>query len=156
MRLAAHGIEIELPRGWEGRIFRRAGADPMLHAASFELPAHDGDFGSGATARIPAGGAFLALKEYRPGPRLVPDAGLFAPSDIPLPLGPDQFHPRVLQVGRPGQAGFQHFFTAKGRPFCVYAVVKAAPARARTAGHVEARLGAVNDVLASLRFPATR
>ena len=67
MKIAAHGIGLELPGGWEGRIYRLKGGDPILHAASFALPVADGDFGSGATAAMPAGGAFLALKEHRPG-----------------------------------------------------------------------------------------
>jgi len=42
VKLSAYGIEIDLPRGWDGRIFRRPGADPTLHAANFPLPASDG------------------------------------------------------------------------------------------------------------------
>lgn len=123
MRLAAHGIEVNLPRGWEGRIYRRPGGDPTLHAATFALPHEDGDFGSEATARMPPGASFLVLKEYHPGGGLVPGAGLFARKGLPHPLEPHHFHPRTLQVGRRGQAGAQHFFTAHSRPFCLYAVV---------------------------------
>jgi hypothetical protein len=123
-KLAAHSIEIDLPRGWDGRIYRHPGGDPILHAANFALPHEDGDFGSGATAQMPHGGAFLVLKEYRPGPRLVPGSGLFAARAITLPLEPRWFHPRALQVGRSGQAGLQQFFTSAGRPFCLYAVTK--------------------------------
>jgi hypothetical protein len=153
LRLGAHGIEIELPRGWEGRIYRRPGADPTLHAANFPLPARDGDFGSGATALMPRGGAFLVLKEYQPGPHLVPGTGLFGSRSIPR-LHPDRFHPRALQVGRPRQTGFQHFFTSGGRPFCLYAVIKAAPPAARAAAEAHTQIGAVNGILASLRFHA--
>jgi len=124
MRVAAHGIEIDMPHGWEARIYRRHGADPTLHAANFGLPEADGDFGSGATGRMPHGGTFFAIKEYRPGPRLVPGVGLFASGSIPLPLHGRHFHHRALQVGRPGQLGFQHFFTTAGRPMCLYAVIK--------------------------------
>lgn len=153
MRLAAHGIGIDLPRGWEGRIYRRPGADPTLHAANFELPASDGDFGSGAAARMPDGGALIVLKEYRPGPRLIPGTGLFASRQLPLPLHGHRFHPRALQVGRPGQAGFQHFFTTgAGRPFCLYAVIKPSSDRAHGARGAEGQLGALNRILASLHF----
>ena len=124
MRLAAYGIAIELPRGWDGRIYRRPGADPTLHAANFPLPANDADFGSGALAHMPDNGAFIALKEYRAGQHLRPGVGLYASRSISLPLSPGDFDPHALQVGRPRQAGFQHFFTALGeRPFCLYAVV---------------------------------
>lgn len=127
MRLAAYGIALDLPRGWDGRIYRRPGASPTLHAANFSLPADDADFGSTATARMPPGGIFLALKEYQPGPRLRPGVGLYASHSLPLPLQMRYFHPRALQVGRPDQAGFQHFFTAGGRrTFCLYAVLDTA------------------------------
>jgi hypothetical protein len=149
MRLAAHGIGLELPRGWEGRIYRIAGSDPILHAANFPLPATDGDFGSGATAMMPAHSAFLALKEYRPGPRLVQGAGLFAARSIPLPLEPGRFHPRALQVGRAGQAGFQHFFTASGRPFCLYAVIETAAAFAARAS---SRVDELTRILSTLEI----
>jgi hypothetical protein len=123
-RLAAYGIAIELPRGWDGRIYRRPGADPTLHAANFPLPRDDADFGSGALAHMPERGAFFALKEYRAGPHLRPGVGLYASRWLSLPLNESDFNPRALQVGRPRQAGYQHFFTARGeRPFCLYAVV---------------------------------
>jgi hypothetical protein len=120
-----------------------------VHAANFALPADDGDFGSGATERMPDGGAFLALKEYEAGPRLVPGQGLFAPASIPLPLDPEQFGPRRLQVGRRGQAGVQHFFTASGRPFCLYAVVKAPRAGAHAAAQ-PAQVRSLSQVLSTL------
>jgi hypothetical protein len=125
VRLAAYRISLELPRGWDGRIYRRPDASPTLHAANFQLPPDDADFGSGATGRMPPGGIFLALKEYAAGPRLRPGVGLYASRSLPLPLQRRYFHPQALQVQRPGQAGFQHFFTAAGRrPFCLYAVLR--------------------------------
>ncbi len=127
MRLAAYGISIDLPRGWHGRIYRRAGAQATLHAANFALPSDDGDFGSGALAHMPEHGVFLALKEYEAGAELRPGVGLYASRSLPLPLQQSNFNPRALQVGRPRQAGFQHFFTASGeRPFCLYAVISTA------------------------------
>jgi hypothetical protein len=152
VRIAAHGIELGLPRGWDGRIYRLAGGDPILHAASFPLPAADGDFGSGATAAMPAGGAFLALKEYRPGPRLRPGAGLFEPRTVPVPLEASEFHPRALQVGRPGQAGFQHFFTAAGRPFCLYAVIKPIAAGSAAIARAHENAGELSRILSTLKI----
>jgi hypothetical protein len=152
MRIAAHGIALDLPSGWEGRIYRVSGSDPILHAASFALPVTDGDFGSGATGAMPAGGAFLALKEYRPGPRLRPGVGLFAPREMPLPLAPAHFHPRALQVGRRGQAGFQHFFTASRRPFCLYAVVEVAGGGLASAARAPGRLGELSGILSTLKI----
>jgi hypothetical protein len=153
MRIAAHGIELELPRGWNGRLYRLPGGDPILHAASFPLPATDGDFGSGATAIMPAHGAFLALKEYRPGPRLLQGVGLFAARHVPLPLQPGWFHPHALQVGRAGQAGFQHFFTASGRPLCLYAVIEIA-ARSASATRARDRVDELTRILSTLQIQA--
>jgi hypothetical protein len=154
MRLAAHGIALELPRGWEGRIYRVDGSDPILHAGNFALPATDGDFGSGATAVMPADGAFLALKEYRPGAGLLPGTGLFEARQIPLPLEPQRFHPRALQVGRAGQAGFQHFFTASRRPFCLYVVIEIAAARSASASRALGRLAELTRTLSTLDVEA--
>ena len=95
MILRSHGIEIDLPDGWEGRIFRRGQGAPTLHAGTFALPHHDGEFGSHATARMPAGSAFLTLTEYHPGKGLEPGRGLFRSREIPLPLRHDRFHPRT-------------------------------------------------------------
>lgn len=152
MRIAAHGIELELPPGWDGRIYRVAGGDPVLHAATFALPATDGDFGSSATGSMPAHGAFLALKEYRPGPRLRPGLGLFAPHPVQLPLPPTRFHPRMLQVGRPGQAGFQHFFTTSGRAFCLYAVIDTTPASLASVAQARHRVGELSGILATVKI----
>src|SRR5436305_14889098 len=124
MKLAAHGISVELPDGWEGKIYRRRGGDPTLHAANYALPGWDGDFGSIATDEMPVSGSFLVITEYRPGRG--PEAGkaLFAAEAIPLPLDHRQFRARTLHIGRRGQLGFQHFSTAHKRPLCLYAVMK--------------------------------
>lgn len=160
MRLAAWGIALDLPRGWDGRIYRRAGASPTLHAANYPLPAEDADFGSTATARMPPGGIFFVLKEYQAGPRLPPGVGLYASRSIPLPLEQHNFHPRALQVGRQGQAGFQHFFTGAGRrPFCFYAVLSVvrAPfgiAPFGTPAGAQNQVGSLSGVLSSLSIGA--
>lgn len=145
MRLAAHGIAVDLPDGWEGRIFKRHHGDPTLHAATFTLPLDDGEFGSRATRKMPPGGTFLTLTEYRPGQGLHPGKGLFEPKAIPLPIPRSRFRRNHLLVARKGHSGFQHFFTTAGRPFCLYAVIhEPAVSTAR------ADLGGVNRVLESL------
>lgn len=148
MRLAAHGIAVELPPGWEGRIYKRPEGDPTLHAANYALPHKDGDFGSEATARMRPGHMFVTLTEYRPGQGLEPGRGLFHAKAIPLPLAPRLFKRNALLVARPGQAGFQHFFTENGRPFCLYAVL-CLPRRgyaARVAPRVETLSGVLSGV----------
>jgi hypothetical protein len=165
MLLEAHRLAVDLPRGWDGRIHARppelAGgrralgrpaerpAPATLHAASFALPPKDGDFGSNATASMSERDTFLAVTEYLEGNGLRAGSGLFRSRRLPHPLRPGLFSPHTLLVGRPGQAGFQHFFTAGGRPFCLYVVVGSPPASERS-------LGAVTRVLASLRIDERR
>ena len=104
MILHAHGIRIELPRTWSGRVFRAADGLATLHAADFQLPLDDGEFGDRSTGAMPGVATVLALTEYEPGDGLVPGAGLFAPKRIRLPLDPTDFGSSRLQHPRPGQA----------------------------------------------------
>ena len=122
-RIDAHGIRIELPRGWSGRVFSRSGRAATLHAASFALPLSDGEFGDRSTAAMRPGASFIALTEYVPGAGLEPGRGLFAPPRLPHRLDPTAFATSRLAHPRPDQAGMQHFFTASGRPFCLYVVI---------------------------------
>lgn len=122
-RVAAYGLSIAVARGWDARIFRHPHGEPTLHIASFALPRHDGEFGVHATEAMRAGGVFIAVTEYRPDPHLAPGRGLFA-GGPPTRLESDDFDARALLVARPHQLGHQRFFTAAGRPFCLYAVVR--------------------------------
>jgi hypothetical protein len=121
--LEAHGITADLPAGWSGRLFQRTGGVATLHAANFALPLTDGEFGDRSTGAMPRGGSFLALTEYRAGPGLKPGTGLFAAKRLPLPLDPSSFARERLAHARAGQTGAQHFFTFRGRPFCLYVVL---------------------------------
>jgi hypothetical protein len=122
-----HGLSVDVPAGWEGRIFRRGDGGPVIHVASFPLHDGDGDFGAAATARMRADDRFLALLEYLPSGRLEPGRGLFETFGRPPAPRPREFGHRRLQVARRGHLGWQRFFTEAGRPFCVYAVI--APVR---------------------------
>jgi hypothetical protein len=150
MILAAHGIRLHVPDAYEARIYRRRDGSATLHLASFALPASDADFGTRATAAMPAGASFVSVTEYIPGGSVVPGEGLFADQGLPLPLEPRGFHPDAMNRPRPGRLGYQHFFTESGRPFCLFAVVRrsavGASARAHAA-HV-ARLSGVLETLA--------
>ena len=143
--LAAHGLRIELPRGWSGRVFKRPAGGATLHAGDFQLPLDDGEFGDASTGLMPAGASFLALTEYRPGAGLEPGQGLFASRRIPRTLDPTAFSPRGLAHPRPGLAGAQRFFTAAGRPLCLYVVVSGTRAERRR------QLAVLTHVLRSLR-----
>ncbi len=146
MILDGHGIRIELPRGWSGRLFSRDGHAATLHVANYALALSDGEFGDRNTARMRPGACFLALTEYLPGAGLQPGSGLYQAPGVELPLDPYRFSGSALAHPRPGQAGMQHFFTQSQRPFCLYVVI----AGDRLTRHK--RLAAVDHVLRSLQI----
>jgi hypothetical protein len=149
--LEAHGLRIELPRGWSGRVFKRPRGGATLHAGDFQLALDDGEFGDRSTALMPSGGSFLALTEYLPGAGLEPGQGLFASHKVPTTLEPTAFSPRGLAHPRPGQAGAQHFFTHADRAFCLYVVVSGPRSERRR------QLAVLGHMLRSLRVhPAAR
>ena len=137
MRLAAHGIRVELPQSWEGRIVRRGEAPATLHAANFALPAEDSDFGTSAVANMPADGVLVVLTEYESD---LAGSALFAARGLPAPLPGDAARPETLVRRLPGQAGVQRFFTHAGRAFCLYVVVGSVESRAKLVGHANALL----------------
>ena len=124
-RIAAHGVDVEIPHGWEGRIVRRTPAHAaersraVVHLASFPLPEERGDFGVGVTELMRSGDVFVTLFEYGPESLGTP---LFAAHGVPQ-LTVDKFSPQRLQRTVRGQVGCQLFFTANHRPFCLYVVV---------------------------------
>ena len=87
--LAAHGIEVTLPAGWEGRVFRRplagevargrgrrraraAGGDHQRGActsSTIALPLGIGDFASGAVDKLGSDDVLIVLFEYDAGER---------------------------------------------------------------------------------------
>jgi hypothetical protein len=140
MRLTAHGLGIDVPDGWDAKIYRRPDAEPNLHAANFELPVDDGDFGSGALSTMRSDGIFFCVGEYE---RSVAGVGLFAREGLPLPIAARELSPNALQRRVKGQFGVQKFFTARGRPFCLYVVVGSRP-------HPERLLAAANEVLGTI------
>ena len=123
--MQAHGITVELPTGFEGRIFRRTGTGPewagaVVHAATFALPEEVGDFGGGAVNRMGGADVFASLFEYGPDGLGTP---LFARQCMPRALSASDFLPYVLRRGLPGQSGSQWFFTEGARPFTLYVVL---------------------------------
>jgi hypothetical protein len=144
--LAAHGVRVQLPARWTGRIFRRPGGNATLHAGDFPLALGDGEFGDASTARMPAGATFVVVTEYVPGAGLQAGRGLFSPPRIDLPLEPRAFATSRLAHPRHGQAGTQQFFTSAGRPFCLYVVL------AGTARERRRQLPVLDRVLRTLRI----
>ena len=121
-QVQGHGVSIEVPGGWQARIVER-GSGARLHVATFDLLETDGDFGAAATGRMARGDAFAALVEYVDPATIRPNVGLFAPQRPPTPQA-YEFAPMALQVTRPGQLGWQRFFTESDRTCCLYAVIK--------------------------------
>jgi hypothetical protein len=124
VQISGHGISVDLPRGWEGRIYRRRRGDPTLHAGNFILPLDDGDFGSSSISIMPSDGIVIVLTGYR---RALAGEGLFGHQGLPLPLPAFRLRRRALQRIQRGRWGIQRFFTEGGRPFCIYVVVGSMP-----------------------------
>jgi len=143
VRLAAHGSALDLPTGWDGRIWTRSGGGPVLHAANVALPATDGDFATRATGTLPAGGVVIVLVDYGPDEAGTP---LFA-APAPDRIDPAELSPTTLLQRRPGQRGLQRFFTTAGRAMCLYVVVG-------SAAHASDLAGGVSRVLGTLRVAA--
>ncbi|CAN5407357.1 hypothetical protein BH10ACT1_BH10ACT1_18550 [soil metagenome] len=161
MKLQAHGIETDLPPGWEGRIALRTapGAaarssaepasralgtegevpNPVVHLANFALPEQRGDFGSGAVDVMTEADVLVVLVEY--GPDAVGQA-LFKRKGIPTDLAPNMFSGSALQRTISGQAGCQVFFTVEDRAFCCYTVLGRQSAANRVLPQANATLAA--------------
>lgn len=152
MKLASQGIELDVPGGWDGEIYRRtssfsslAGASeatkPILHLANFALPAERGDFGSGAVEIMRSDDLLVVLLEY--GAESVGTA-LFASSGVPR-VSSDDFALHTMQRPLPGQSGAQFFFNEAGRAFCLYVVLGSHARRHELVPEV-------NQVLATIRL----
>jgi hypothetical protein len=144
-KLAAHGLAIGLPPGWEGRIQRRATTaaaeqtHSVVHLANFALPEQRDDFGGGVTPLMRSPDVFVVLFEYGPDSLGAP---LFATQGVPR-VDAGMFGSKRLQRPLPGQLGCQLFFTANSRPFCLYVV-------AGSRAYLPRILGEVNAVLADV------
>ena len=134
-KLAGLGVEVELPDGWDGRIYRRAnegsaGERRALHAANFALPADRGDYGGGVHEQMGDEDVFVTLVEFHPDNS---NQGLFRRQGLPLPVTADAFSPRAMPRPIPGQAGAQYFFSLGQRAFCLFVVIGSYADRERLA-----------------------
>ena len=162
--LNAHGVAVDVPAGWDGRIFRRpeqgdvttsdadeptappgARTHSVTHIASVALPADIADFGSDAVKQLGPDDALVVLFEYD---EQSAGTALFAAQGIPRPLDPDGFSPAALQRTLPGQAGAQLFFNEGGRAFSLYVVLGAFDNRHEVVPNV-------NTVLETMRIEPT-
>jgi hypothetical protein len=158
--IRAHGIDVGLPAGWDGRISVRADgapeaaitasgthvatlhSQPVAHLANFGLPADRGDFGSGAVELMGDRDVFVVLFEHEPAATAT---ALFRAPGLPRTLTARDFDPATLRRGIAGQSAHQAFFQESGRAFCLYVVLGAHARRA-------ALVPIVNAVLASVRI----
>lgn len=138
MKVVAHRLAVDTPRGWDARIYRRRQSEagelsyPVMHAANFALPAIRGDFGSGAVDRMRRDDVLVVLIEFDESSV---GTALFARRGLPRPQ-PTDFHPTQLQRVLPGQSGAQWFFNTGSRAFCLYVVLGSHHRRARLLPHV--------------------
>lgn len=150
-RLVDGGLSLDVPPGWEGRIFSPrlpppAENHPVLHLADIPLPFERSSYlETAATVGGGRGGLVCSLVSF--GPELA-DVGLYAPQGVPRVHARD-LDPRAMQVPVPDQAGVQRFFSVDGRPFSLYIV-------ASVDRHTATRLRTVNDALATLRVGKVR
>ena len=144
-KLSAQGLAVGLPAGWEGRIQKRAvtaareATHAVVHLANFALPEKRDDFGGGVTTAMRSPDVFVVLFEYGKESAATP---LFAARGIPR-VDATMFSSKRMQRPLPGQLGCQRFFTANGRPFCLYVV-------AGSRAHLPRIIAEVNTVLAEL------
>ncbi|HEX3393275.1 MAG TPA: hypothetical protein VHS52_02000 [Acidimicrobiales bacterium] len=134
-QLSGLGFAIDLPDGWDGRIYRRpeeanAASNRALHAATFPLPDGLGDFAASAVEHMAESDVLVVLLEYD---REAAGTALFASEGLPTSLRPDSFNPNAMPKIVPGKTGAQYFFTLAGRAFCLFVVLGSHNDRVRLA-----------------------
>jgi hypothetical protein len=149
MRIADRGLAIDVPTGWEARIFVPALPPPainlpVVHASSVALPTARSSFATEATPSLGSAGVLISLVEFEPA---LAGIGLYAASGVPSGLQAADLDPAALQVPHPQQGGVQRFFSEAGRAFCLYVIAGLGAGLAQ-------RLARANDVIASLRVDA--
>jgi hypothetical protein len=146
-RLASHGIAVDVPKGWEGRIFvpdldPPAINLPILHLTDAVLTVERSSYAPELAARAGGSGTLVALLEFD---HHLANVGLYAPRGLHLPLTRERFHHRALQFPSRVQEGHQRFFSEGGRAFCLYVVLG-------TGRGADRRLSEVNRTLSSLEI----
>lgn len=124
--VAAHGLSIDLPAGWEARISLATEGpvggtrNPVLHAASRPLPEVRGDFGGGLVELLGPTDVFIGVIEYD---REAASTPLFSTQGFPRAISGSSFQTHTLQRGVVGQSGSQWFCSVAGRALCLYVVL---------------------------------
>jgi hypothetical protein len=123
--LSRQGLEIELPDGWDARIYQReaeveAVTRRALHAANFALPTGLGDYAVDAVERMTTGDVLVVLLEFDPERA---GQGLFGNEGLPSGLTASDFSPTAMPRAIPGRTAAQWFFSLNGRALCLYVVL---------------------------------
>jgi len=151
VKLNSQGIEVDVPRGWDGEIYRRSKgfdaldadgsiAKAVLHLGNFPLPAVRGDYGSNAVEAMGADHVLIVLFEF--GHESV-ETALFKRRGLPQVRATD-FAGHTLQRTLPGQSGAQFFFNEVGRAFCLYVVLGSHARRLELVPEVNAVLATID------------
>jgi hypothetical protein len=145
VRLAGHGLAIEVHRGWEARMWRPrvdppATAGPVIRLANFPLPRTRDTYAAEVAETLRPGHVLVSLIEFD---RVSANTGLYAARDAPR-LRVEDLDPKALQASGPGRLGLQRFFSRGNRAFSLYVMAREGPGL-RDAFH------AINASLRSLR-----
>jgi hypothetical protein len=128
VRLAGHGVAVEVHPGWEARVWRPDVAPPaapgaVVRLANFPLPATKNTYAAEVADDLRPGHVLVSLVELDPA---LADRGLFATQGAPT-VGIDDLDPRALQAAGPGRLGVQRFFSLHGRAFSLYVMAREGP-----------------------------
>ena len=146
MELTGFGISIDLPSGWEGRIFKNADdeeshAFPIVHLTDFPLRVVEANFAGPMIATMDSSSSLLVLCEYGPEQAGTPLFAAGAPPNV-IRLG-DLYSDAFFGPHHHSLLARQWFFTLGSRAFCLYVVLG-------TEADAIDRLDQINSILASI------
>ena len=144
VRLAGHGVAVEVHPGWEARVWRPVVAAPavpgaVVRLANFPLPVTKNTYAAEVADDLRPGDVLVSLVELDPS---LADRGLYAAQGVPS-VRVDDLDARALQAAGPGRCGVQRFFSLHGRAFSLYVMAREGPG-------LEHALRAMNASLRSL------
>jgi hypothetical protein len=144
VRLAGHGVAVEVHPGWEARVWRPDVAAPavpgaVVRLANFPLPLTKNTYAAEVADDLRPGDVLVSLVELDPS---LADRGLYAAQGVPS-VRVEDLDPRALQAAGPGRLGVQRFFSLHGRAFSLYVMAREGPG-------LEHALRAMNASLRSL------
>jgi hypothetical protein len=139
--LGSRGVSLELPAGWEGRIYQRP-TDQLtgVQAANSPLPLEDNDINETAQRTMGSDGILLILlvADGPPGPNV--HTGAYLPTELPIRIQRSDFQ---SLKGFPAPVEAKRSLTINNRAVLVFAAFG-------RANPTEPMLNAVNDIIESL------